>query len=85
MAFTDIFDRHLREVLDAKTPLNGSRPSDRTIISNAAMAFACIVLNEGDSSRERRDAARQALDAVLDCRYRAAVGTLIEANREGGS
>ena len=81
----DTYDRRIREVLDAKTPFDGNRPSDRVIISDAAMTFACKVLNEADPSRERRDAALYALDAVLDHRYRNAVGTLIEAELRAGA
>jgi hypothetical protein len=81
----DTYDRHIGEVLDAKTPFDGNRPSDRAIITNAAIAFACKVLNEADPSRERRDAALYALDAVLDYRYRNAVGTLIEAEIRAGA
>lgn len=81
----DNYDRHIREVLEAKTPFDGNRPTDRGIITNAAIAFACKVLNEEAPSRERRDAALSALDAVLDYRFRNAVGTLIEVNRSAVS
>lgn len=78
---TDDFDRHIHGVLDAKTPFDASRLTDREIVKNAVMAFACKVLDEENPSRERRIAAGHALKAVLDFRYRDAVGTLIEAHR----
>jgi hypothetical protein len=75
-------DTHIRAVLDARTPFDGSKLVDRQIVHNAAIAFACKVLSEENPERSRRNAARHALDAILDWRFRDAVGTLIEAHRE---
>ena len=73
-------DRFINDVLRAKTPFDSNKLTDRQIVSNGVMAFACKVLSEENPSQERRRSAQHAVQALLDWRFRDAVAALILAN-----